>query len=220
MRVVNDHIRTKRLKPGMTIPGESAFAADVGVSRPVVREAFRSLATLGVIEVGNGRKPRVGAINRNVVPLVIDHAVHTDQISVQQIYDVRRTIEMRTVGLAALRRSELQVQRIAKLASAMRNDMRRPEKVMEHDIAFHEAIAEASHNPLFSLIVNAFHVVTRQTRQITWAGRRTESERIALVACHEHIAGAIAARNAAAAEAYMAEHFDSSVKVLLDAGVI
>ena len=39
---------------------------------------------------------------------------------------------------------------------------------MEHDIAFHEAIAAASRNPMFSLIVTAFSGVTRQTWAIGW----------------------------------------------------
>ena len=220
MRAVNDHIRMRRLKPGMPIPGEAAFASEADVSRAVVREAFRSLSTLGIIEVGNGRKARVGAIDRTVLPLVLDHAVQTDQVSIQQIYDVRRTIEMRTVTLAALRRTEAEAAGIAQLAAAMRRDWQQPDAIMEDDIAFHEAIARASRNPLFELIVNAFHVVTRQTWHIGWASRRLESDRLSSIACHERIAAAIVAREAPAAEAAMAEHFDSSVKVLLDAGVI
>ena len=38
--------------------------------------------------------------------MVIEHGITTQQISVQQVYDVRRTIEMRTVALAALRRND------------------------------------------------------------------------------------------------------------------
>ena len=220
MRTVNDHVREQRLKPGMEIPGEATFAAKTGVSRAVVREAFRSLATLGIIEVGNGRKARVGAIDQTVLPLVLDHAVQTDQVSIQQIYDVRRTIEMRTVALAALRRTDAEAAEIAQLASAMRRDWQHPDAIMEDDIAFHEAIARASRNPLFSLIVNAFHVVTRETWHISWASRRLESERLGSIACHERIAASILARNAPAGEAAMAEHFDSSVKALLDAGVV
>ena len=220
MRVVNNHIRSNRLKPGMSILGETSFAAEAGVSRAVVREAFQSLAALGIIEIGNGRKPRVGLIDHNVLPLVIDHAVQTDQVSIQQIYDVRRTIEMRTVGLAALRRTEQEATEISDLGAAMRKDLLRPHLIMEHDIAFHEAIATASRNPLFALIVSAFHVVTRQTWQISWAGRRAEADRLAIIACHQQIAAAIETRDAPAAETAMAEHFDSSVKVPLEAGVI
>jgi len=155
-----------------------------------------------------------------VLGLVIDHAVHTDQASIQQIYDVRRTIEMRTVALAALRRSEPEAVAINAHAAAMRRAFSRPNEAMEHDIAFHSAIAVASRNPLFALIVGSFSVVTRQTWRIGWDSRSTDAERLANVECHARIAAAIEAREPRVAEAAMAEHFDGSVKALLSAGVI
>jgi GntR family transcriptional regulator, transcriptional repressor for pyruvate dehydrogenase complex len=220
MRAVNAHIRESGLKAGSPIPSEASFAARAGVSRTVVREAFRSLSTLGVIEVGAGRRARVGGINEGVLPLLLDHAVTTDQVSIQQIYDVRRTIEIRTVALAALRRSDAEAREIGGLAKGMDEDFAIAARVMEHDIAFHEAIARASRNPLFALIVGSFQVVTRQTWGIGWASRPTDQMRRDSVVCHKRIAEAIAARDAKAAEAAMAEHFDGSVKALLAAGVI
>jgi GntR family transcriptional regulator, transcriptional repressor for pyruvate dehydrogenase complex len=220
VRAVKERIQADRLHIGDALPAEAALAAELVVSRTVVREAFRALATLGIIQLVNGRRARVGAIDADVLGLVLDHAVHTDQASIQQIYDVRRTIEVRTVTLAALRRSEAEADNIKALATAMREAFNRPAEVMEHDIAFHAAIANASRNPLFALIVGSFHVVTRQTWRIGWESRPTDAERLANVECHERIAAAIAAREPRVAEALMAEHFDQSVKALLSAGVI
>ena len=84
----------------------------------------------------------------------------------------------------------------------------------------HAAIAVASRNPLFALIVGSFGVITRQTWRIGWDSRRTDDQRLASVACHERIAAAIGERDASAAEAEMAVHFDNSVKASLAAGVI
>jgi len=220
MRAINQHIRGERLRVADPVPSEAQFAADLGVSRTVVREAFRALAALRIIDLGNGRRARVGTIDKDVLGLVIDHAVHTDQASIQQIYDVRRTIEMRTVALAALRRSELEVEAIKASAVAMRQAFSRPAEAMEHDIAFHSTVAIASRNPLFALIVGSFSVVTRQTWRIGWDSRSTDAERMANVECHARIAAAIEAREPRVAEAAMAEHFDNSVKALLSAGVI
>jgi len=220
MSSVNGFIREHSLKRGMPIPSEASFATDLGVSRAVVREAFRSLTTLGVIDVTNGRRARVGGIDENVLGLVIDHAVHTDQVSIQQIYDVRRTIEMRTVALAALRRKPSEAADILNLARAMRDDFGSNELIMEHDIAFHEAISRASRNPLFALIVSSFRTVTQQTWGIGWASRPSDESRLESLACHERIAAAIAAQDVKLAEACMSEHFDLSVHALLAAGVV
>jgi DNA-binding FadR family transcriptional regulator len=220
MRAINQRIRGERLRVGEAVPSEAGLAAELGVSRTVVREAFRALSALGIIDLGNGRRARVGTIDKDVFGLVIDHAVHTDQASIQQIYDVRRTIEMRTVALAALRRSEPEAVAIKSHAVAMRRAFSRPDEAMEHDIAFHSAIAVASRNPLFALIVGSFSVVTRQTWRIGWDSRSTDAERMVNVECHARIAAAIEAREPRVAEAAMAEHFDGSVKALLSAGVI
>jgi len=220
MRAINQRIRAERLRVGDPVPSEAGLAVEFGVSRTVVREAFRALAALGIINLGNGRRARVGTIDKDVLGLVLDHAVHTDQVSIQQIYDVRRTIEMRTVALATLRRSEPEAEAINAHAFAMRQAFSRPDEAMEHDIAFHTAIAVASRNPLFALIVGSFSVVTRQTWRIGWDSRSTDAERLANVDCHARIAAAIEAREPRMAEAAMAEHFDNSVKALLSAGVI
>ena len=220
IRAINDRIRDGRLRVGDPIPSEAGIAEDLGVSRTVVREALRALAALGVVDLGNGRRARVGTIDKHVLGLVLDHAVHTDQVSIQQIYDVRRTIEMRTVSLAALRRLDVEAEIIGAHAAAMRAAFSSPSEVMERDIAFHGAIAVASRNPLFSLVVSSFGVVTRQTWGIGWESRATDAQRMASVECHERIASAIEARDARAAQAAMAQHFDDSVGALLAAGVI
>jgi GntR family transcriptional regulator, transcriptional repressor for pyruvate dehydrogenase complex len=218
--VVKDRIRSQRLRVGDAIPSESAFAAELGVSRTAVREAFRSLSALGILQLVNGRRARVGATDAAVLGLVLDHAVHTDQASIQQIYDVRRTIEVRTAALAALRRTEPEASAVCAHAAAMREAFYRPDEVMEHDIVFHTTIAKASRNPLFALIVGSFDVITRQTWRIGWESRAADEERMANVACHERIAAAIEGQKPKAAELAMAEHFDNSVRALLSAGVI
>jgi DNA-binding FadR family transcriptional regulator len=76
---VDSHIHAQNLRVGDTLPGEAHFAAQLGVSRAVMREAFRSLAALKRIEVLNGRKPRVAAADASLLASTIDHALYTAQ---------------------------------------------------------------------------------------------------------------------------------------------
>ncbi|MCW6510783.1 FadR/GntR family transcriptional regulator [Lichenifustis flavocetrariae] len=220
MADVCDHIRVNGLEPGAVLPSEADFASRAGVSRAVAREGFRGLAALKLIDVGNGRRARVAQTDDSVLSLMIDHAVHTKQIRIQQILDVRRTIELRTVALAALRRSDREATDIVDLAATMRANLAQPEKVMDADIAFHEAIAKASRNPMFALLVGSFRVVTRETWPIGWATRFNQASQVENIDCHDSIARAIRDRDMRAAESAMAHHFDSAIKTLVDAGVI
>jgi GntR family transcriptional repressor for pyruvate dehydrogenase complex len=219
MADVSDYIRKNSLEPGATLPSEATFASRAGVSRAVAREGFRGLAALRLIDVGNGRRARVAPVDESVVSLMIDHSVHTKQITVLQILDVRRTIELRTVALAALRRTEREASEILEIAAGMRRSFAHPEHVMELDIEFHEAIARASRNPLFALLAASFRVVTRETWATGWASRPTDNARMESVEGHSAIATAIQDRNPQAAEKAMADHFDLTVKALLNAGV-
>ena len=119
VRRVRDHIRDSDLKVGDTLPGEGQFATDLGVSRAVMREAFGALAALRLIDVANGRRARVGAIDGSVMGTSLDHAVATAQISVGEVWDVRRTLELRTAELAARGRSDADAAAIRSAAQAM-----------------------------------------------------------------------------------------------------
>ena len=192
---VREYIRENQLKPGDTLPSESAFAEKLNVSRTVTREAFRALAALGILEVGNGRKARVSAPDASPLSMIIDHTVYTKQLSYQQVLDVRRTLELRTASLAALRRSDTQATALFDLVTRMFATIEQPDELMELDIEFHELIAIASGNSLYSIIVNSFRVITQQTWHIGWRSRGTEENRMENIRCHERIATAIMAQN-------------------------
>ncbi|MBZ9811230.1 FadR family transcriptional regulator [Mesorhizobium sp. BR1-1-9] len=219
IRAITQHIRSEGLAPGDPLPSEAAMTRQLNVSRTVVREAFRSLSAMRLIDMSAGRRATVAKLDTGAMSMVIEHGITTHQISVHQVYDVRRTIEMRTVGLAALRRTDAEAATIANAAKLMRESFKNPEIVMEHDIAFHEAIASASHNPVFSLIVTAFSGVTRRTWVIGWRTRSTPEDQLKMIKGHEDIADAIFKGDPRLAAEHMARHFDKSVKALLDAGI-
>lgn len=217
---ITRHIRENDLMPGDRLPSEATLSKKLNVSRTVVREAFRSLAAMRIIELATGKRATVANLDHGAMGLMIEHGVHTDQISIQQIYDVRRTIETRIVALAAMRRDEAEAQAILALAKAMRQAAGEdPDLLMERDLDFHQALARACRNPVFALIVGAFHGVTRQTWPIGWRSRTTEAARERMLVTHEDIADAVAAGDPPRAADAMSRHFDESVRALLDAGV-
>jgi DNA-binding FadR family transcriptional regulator len=216
---ITRHIREHDLMPGDRLPSEASLSKELNVSRTVVREAFRSLAAMRIIDLAAGKRATVAILDHGAMGLMIEHGVHTDQISIQQIYDVRRTIETRIVTLAALRRSNAEAGEIVELARAMREAMTESERLMESDLAFHLALARASRNPVFALIVGAFQGITRQTWPIGWKSRTTAEARDRMLRTHEEIAEAVAGGDPARAVGAMERHFDESVRVLLSAGV-
>jgi DNA-binding FadR family transcriptional regulator len=211
MQAVTGHIRTRALRVGDTLPGEGHFAAELGVSRAVMREAFGALAALNLIEVANGRKPRVAALDSSPLAASLSHAVSTDQVSVPQVWDVRRTLEVRTAELAAENRTPEEAARISELAEAIAAAADDLPKRAAHDIAFHLAIAQATHNELFSQIVASFAPLLTVAIPTAWRTRETEAQRLTVLENHRNVARAIADGDPAAARQAMETHFDESV---------
>lgn len=217
-QAVTGYIDDHRLRSGDALPSENDFADTVGVSRTVVRQAFGALGALRLIETGNGRRPRVGKIDASVVALPLAHAVSTAQATVQQVWDARRALERRTAMLAALQRTRAEANEIIALSRRMRiagDDL--PQQV-EHDIAFHAAIADATRNPVLALLIGSFAELMRRTCPIGWQARRTDTDRLAVFDQHDVIAAAIEAGDAVAAEAAMDAHFELSLRALASTG--
>ena len=128
-------------------------------------------------------------------------------------------MEMRTVALAALRRSETEAATLVGHARAMAANFDDPPNVMAHDVAFHETIATACRNPVFALITGALTAVMRETWAVGWQARPNDAERWLNVNCHNAIADAIKAGDPQAASAGIVEHYDHSTKALVAAGI-
>lgn len=212
-------IRSGDLRPGDTLPAENNLAVRVGVSRIVVREANRSLAALGIVEIANGRAPRVSVPDENVVGMLLEHVVHTRHVTIQQVLDVRRAMEVRAAALAALRRTDEEARLLIEHAAAMRAGYDDLNVMREHDVAIHGIVAEAAQNPLLTIMIKAFAPLLREMWPVGWKSRAEEGERDSMLRCHEAIADAILKQDVAAARHAMSAHFDDTMRVLMNAGV-
>lgn len=212
VQAVRNHIKANDLKVGDTLPGEGHFAGALGVSRAVIREAFGALTALRLIDVGNGRRARVGAIDGSVMATSLDHAVATAQVSVGEVWDVRRSLELRTAELAAAARSDDDAREILRHADGIAYAGEDLGARVRHDLAFHAAIARASGNMLFLQIVRAFAPMMEVAIPAAWHTRTAEAERERIGRLHQDLAHAIADHDAANARALMDAHFDASIR--------
>ena len=212
---IKAHIRDNHLHVGDPLPGEGYFAGQLGVSRAVMREAFGAMAALKLLDVANGRRARVGALDGSVIADSLDHAISTAQISVMDVWEVRRLIEVETAALAARNATDEQVARIVALAESMTYDNLDQAHTTEADIAFHLTIAEGCGNALFRQIVVSFVPLMRVAVPRAWRTRQTEEQRNDIVNRHRRLAAAIAEGSPEQARINMAAHFDESVGALL-----
>lgn len=193
---------------GESLPPEADLAALLGVSRPTMREAVRSLSDRGVLDVVHGRGTFVAPRGEwRDLPTVIEVLARTTEpreLGVQ-LTQVRRMIEVGACGLAAEHRTSEDVALMHRLldeydvASAARD----VDEVVRLDIAFHDAIVQASRNPFLATIMQTLG-------RALFTSRRTTSARTAVRARaqehHRRILAAVEAGDPAAAKNAMRAH--------------
>ncbi|GGR93484.1 FadR/GntR family transcriptional regulator [Deinococcus sedimenti] len=199
-------IQTQRLPAGAPLPSEGQLSRDLGISRGMVREAYRALAATGAVSLSNGRAPRVGHLNADPVTLMLRHALSTGQVSVQHALSLRRALDTEAARLAALHRSEPQAQALVQAAEQLRSS---PD-LLRDDLHFHALIAESSGNPLFVLLARTFSDLAGQSIA---HGRHHYVDTFhtdAFVDAHRQVARAIADRQPDRAALALHRHYEQA----------
>lgn len=208
-------IRSSGLGPGDKVPSEIRTSAELQISRGVVREAYRSLRAAGILEISNGRVPRVGQLNNKAFVQILEHGLSTQQATVEHILDLRCSIEIRAAELAAVNRSAEHVKALQREMVLFEQAKKHRERWVESDMRFHVIIGEASANPFFGLLSAAL----RQALEVsirTGLDRRTSWGEIdQMVETHKLVARAIIARDPVATRKHMTTHFDEARAAIL-----
>jgi DNA-binding FadR family transcriptional regulator len=204
-------VNTEQLRPGDTVPSEVQIGLDLKVSRGSVREAYRTLAALGILEIEGGRKPRLRAIDPHVLAQVFDYALNTAQVSVAHVIETRRAIELQTAQLAARYATDEQRRTLRELVDQMRAAGSDHARRVACDMEIHNVIAEASGNPLNSILLAALRSPLEASSRIHFDDKRSESELIRVIDAHEAVVDRICSGDAMGAVSAMSYHFDMSI---------
>lgn len=197
------------LAPGDRLPPERELAVDLGVSRPSLREAIQKLVSKGLLTSRQGGGTFVtDRLSESFVEPWQRLAENHPQIQ-DDLLEFRHMLEARAAALAAQRATEADVQRLDgayhKLEAAFASDD--PEETTTADVAFHQAIAEASHNLIFGHLMASLFRLLQDNIQGNLAHLRAKPESYGrLAAQHRAIWQAIRQGDAAAAEAAAREH--------------
>ncbi len=204
-------VNEQQLRPGDVVPSEVQIGLDLKVSRGSVREAYRTLAALGILEIEGGRKPRLRAIDPHVLAQVFDYALNTAQVSVAHVIETRRAIELQTAQLAARYATDEQRKTLRELLEQMRSAGSDHARRVACDMAIHTVIAEASGNPLNSILLAALRSPLEASSRIHFDDNRSPAELIRVIDAHEAVVEKICAGDAMGAVTAMSYHFDISI---------
>lgn len=195
-------ITERRLKPGDPLPTERELTQSYGVGRSSVREALRVLESKGVIR-SNGKGSFAVAEYGNPLNHSMNLLLTLQEADLHDLFEVRRTLEVEAAALAATRRTDDDLARMARAIEEMQAGLDSEERYIAADVRYHLAIAEATRNRISLHLMHAIRdLLHRALASIYHIPRSAERS----LEQHETILDAIRARDADRAREAMREH--------------
>ncbi len=138
-------ISSGELQPGDPLPSERRLMDDFRVSRSSLREAFRVLEQLGLIESipGKGRFVRRPASTGDGEPLQLEDS------ALLELVEARRILEPEFAAEAARKATSTDLTAILRILTDTEAQVDQRDARARYDVAFHLALAEATHNFIF-----------------------------------------------------------------------
>lgn len=199
-------IRNGVTTPDGLLPSERQLASQLGVSRPVIREATKRLELQGLVEIRQGLGIRV--VDRLYAPVsaAAKLLLPDDAERLRQSLEVRATLEPEIARRAAERvdREALtrlkEIHRSLEKASAL-------EEAMEADLAFHGELVRISGNEIFGLMLDSIADLGRDSRRATMSQAGYDRA----IQQHAAVLRAVERGNANAAEKAMRTHIHTAI---------
>ena len=205
IRKIKELINYKNLEPGDKLPSERMLSEKFGVSRGNVRTSIQRLEYYGILE----SIPQSGTFvaNIGVVAMngMIDDILRLKDPDFKSLVETRILLELKTVRLAAIRRSEEDLENIKSALDAYEKVALSGEDAVQEDLLFHLAIAKASGNRT----INAFMLSITPQIIIDFEKYHVCDKRLAQIGIEEHkaIYKAIKEQNPQLAKQKMKDHF-------------
>jgi DNA-binding FadR family transcriptional regulator len=152
---IREAVLNGSLKPGQTLPNETELARQMGVSRPVIREALRFLQAQGLVRINRGTKGGavVGDIDHLFLLENIADLIRLRRLTVDHLIQVRQFVEPEVFRLAARNASDEDLAALERLVERTEQeedlDLKR-----ELNAEFHRQVGRACGNPIYAALVN------------------------------------------------------------------
>jgi GntR family transcriptional repressor for pyruvate dehydrogenase complex len=204
---LKEMITSGQLKPGDKLPAERKMATDFGVGRTQIREALHKLEFYGIIKTLPQSGSVINGLDITTLDGLISDVLDLQQYDFYSLVETRFVLEVNAIRLCAERRTELDLKKLEKAQQNFLKYYDTPDRV-SHDFAFHRAIAEGCHNPVFKamLLIVIPDIMTIYQRD------RICGPNTAVIEEHSQMLQAIKNKNGDLAAKIMSEHLQGVVE--------
>ena len=150
IKKIKELINYKNLEPGDKLPSERMLSDKFGVTRSNVRDTIQKLEFYGLLK----SIPQSGTFVANIGVIamngMIDDILRLESADFKSLVETRILLELKTVRLASLRRTDEDLKLIKEALDAYSEKALSGEDAVQEDLLFHLAIARASGNSMMN----------------------------------------------------------------------
>jgi GntR family transcriptional regulator, transcriptional repressor for pyruvate dehydrogenase complex len=184
--LIGEYIAQMHLQPGDRLPTELEFSEQFGVSRTIVRDAIKMLTPSGLVRTKRGSGIFVGDAVKSPQMSKLHLTLPVPPDRIRELFEFRRFQEMQTARLAAQHITVAELRTLEGWLSKNRESLKTEDRItfLSSDDAFHQSIAQASHNYFFVESITSVIQLQRWAVQVMTGGAPGSS----IVAVEQHIA--------------------------------
>jgi GntR family transcriptional regulator, transcriptional repressor for pyruvate dehydrogenase complex len=198
-------------KPGEKLPSESELCLALNIGRSTLREALKSLAFVGMVQMRPGDGTYVIEGTRLLIERIMAHGLLKTDKELQDVGEARLLIERETTALAAERADSEDLRRLDALMEEMKESLNGTGRdYVDLDVEFHLAIAQSSKNQMLFELLTRIRGVLKE-----WISKSQELPGIKENALMQHarILSAIRNRDPEKARNAMLTHLQTCEKM-------
>jgi len=201
VETVAEMILAGELGHDASLPPENEMCERLGVSRSIFRESMKILAAKGLVEIKQGLGTKVSIPHEDFPAEALSNYIQLREISLLQVMEVRRPLEIEITRLAAKRRTTADLKTMEDSVRMMRDNPQDLRICIQADHAFHDALVSAAKNMIFTILMRSMSTFFMHLRKIT-----IEFGADTMIKQHDAVLKAIREKKASAAASAMEVH--------------
>src|SRR5580704_17443311 len=153
---LREFIVNNKLVPGHRLPSESELSSELGVSRTAIREGFKSLEAVGVINAHQGKGRFVSKFDSGAIADNLAISLTLDRPRLQEVLEIRKALETGFLSQAASLLNEDDFEALERLVRRMNLKVKEPTTFIQEDMEFHRILFRKLNNRVLLNILEMF----------------------------------------------------------------
>jgi GntR family transcriptional repressor for pyruvate dehydrogenase complex len=181
-RMLKRMIIDGRLQSGDRLPAERDLCEALGVSRPTLREAIRSLDAMNILNALPGAGTFVSSLRTEELLEPMQFVLALSKSNIDDLFEVRCALEPEAAALAASRASAEEIAALRRCVERTGNWREDLDDLLALDVELHHLVVQAAHNGIFTSVLASLSHLANESRTLTvrmpGVARRTADDHI------------------------------------------